>query len=187
MKAQENSVCPLYSAGIFTPLLLLCLAGFFAACNPTVDDLLSAQDCREVPCPPEARCVANNDGQFQCTPRDLDAGTLRDRGLRDTGLIPDGSPAIDSDGDGIPNGTDNCPMIPNPDQADTDLDTRGDACDEEPLRPNVRLTGQVLVVGGIVTDPEFTQTARGSSQGLDHLSNTQTESGSLQLKASLSP
>jgi beta-glucanase (GH16 family) len=36
---------------------------------------------------------------------------------------------LDSDGDGIPNPLDNCPMVPNPDQADYDGDGRGDLCD----------------------------------------------------------
>ena len=34
----------------------------------------------------------------------------------------------DSDGDGFVNVTDNCPSIPNPDQADTNADTLGDDC-----------------------------------------------------------
>ncbi len=35
----------------------------------------------------------------------------------------------DTDGDGIPDATDNCPAAPNPDQADGDMDGEGDACD----------------------------------------------------------
>jgi hypothetical protein len=38
----------------------------------------------------------------------------------------------DSDGDGIPDFTDNCPNVPNPDQADADGDGVGDACDNCP-------------------------------------------------------
>lgn len=36
---------------------------------------------------------------------------------------------IDTDGDGIPNNLDNCPSIPNPNQADTDGDGVGNVCD----------------------------------------------------------
>ncbi len=39
-------------------------------------------------------------------------------------------PILDADGDGIPNDVDNCPNTPNPDQADSDGDGTGDACDE---------------------------------------------------------
>ncbi len=37
----------------------------------------------------------------------------------------------DSDGDGIKNGTDNCALIPNPDQTNTDTDIYGDVCDKD--------------------------------------------------------
>jgi uncharacterized protein YodC (DUF2158 family) len=36
---------------------------------------------------------------------------------------------LDSDADGIPDASDNCPTTPNPGQADADGDGRGDACD----------------------------------------------------------
>jgi hypothetical protein len=42
-----------------------------------------------------------------------------------------GGSGQDADGDGISDTADNCPTIPNPDQADTDGDGLGDACDED--------------------------------------------------------
>ncbi len=43
---------------------------------------------------------------------------------------------LDSDGDGIFDGGDNCPSVPNPNQTDTDGDGVGDACDNCPLTHN---------------------------------------------------
>ncbi|MFP4601235.1 MAG: endonuclease I family protein, partial [Persicimonas sp.] len=37
----------------------------------------------------------------------------------------------DADGDGVPDGEDNCPTVSNPDQIDTDGDGLGDACDPD--------------------------------------------------------
>ncbi len=42
----------------------------------------------------------------------------------------------DTDGDGIPDSSDNCPKVANPDQKDTDGDGVGDACDNCPKVSN---------------------------------------------------
>ncbi len=40
----------------------------------------------------------------------------------------DCSPVPDTDGDGVPDDDDNCPLVPNADQADSNNDGVGDAC-----------------------------------------------------------
>ncbi len=45
------------------------------------------------------------------------------------GIRGPGDPEADSDGDGVPDATDNCPTVSNADQADADFDGVGDACD----------------------------------------------------------
>jgi hypothetical protein len=45
-------------------------------------------------------------------------------------------PRIDTDEDGVPNNTDNCPVTPNADQDDSDGDGIGDVCDVCPSDPN---------------------------------------------------
>jgi len=60
--------------------------------------------------------------------------TLRADGIGDlqqqhTVVVSEDGAPTDSDGDGIPDATDNCPRVPNPDQRDTDGDGIGDACD----------------------------------------------------------
>ena len=51
------------------------------------------------------------------------------------------STAPDFDGDGIPNGEDNCPQVANATQTDTDGDGIGDACDPAPTTPAAPLPG----------------------------------------------
>ena len=57
--------------------------------------------------------------------------------LASHGVLPAEEPAPDHDGDGVPDLADNCggppyALVPNPDQADTDDDGAGDACDNCP-------------------------------------------------------
>lgn len=50
---------------------------------------------------------------------------------------PDGGTNLDSDGDGIRNGVDNCPMTKNQMQTDSDMDGIGDACDNCPQTTDI--------------------------------------------------
>ncbi|MBZ0253469.1 MAG: trypsin-like peptidase domain-containing protein, partial [Candidatus Methylomirabilis sp.] len=58
----------------------------------------------------------------------------------------EGALSDDSDGDGVPNASDNCPTISNPTQADQDSDGYGDACDCAPTNPNIN-PGEVEIPG----------------------------------------
>jgi hypothetical protein len=54
----------------------------------------------------------------------------------------------DSDGDGFADCVDNCAAVANPDQADTDHDGLGDACDPKPTHFDYLLAGGRLTAGG---------------------------------------
>ena len=55
-----------------------------------------------------------------------DTGTINSWSLEICGV-----PQLDDDGDGVPNGSDNCPDTANVDQADMDTDGIGDVCDDD--------------------------------------------------------
>lgn len=47
------------------------------------------------------------------------------------------APVTDTDGDGVPDASDNCPAVANADQANADGDSLGDACDTNSYAPAV--------------------------------------------------
>ena len=59
---------------------------------------------------------------------------------------------FDDDNDGVPDATDNCPLISNPGQQDSDGDNIGDACDPDFVTDydirSFRVTKHTLSVGG---------------------------------------
>lgn len=60
--------------------------------------------------------------------------------------------APDSDGDGVFDGADNCPLVWNPDQTDTDGDRVGDVCDLTPYPVGGHLS---MVDRGVVLRATF--------------------------------
>jgi hypothetical protein len=76
---------------------------------------------------------------------------------RETDAPPDvafDGPSSDLDGDGIPNTTDNCPTVANPDQHDEDVDGIGNACDNCPATANPSQANADSDGVGDACDPE---------------------------------
>jgi hypothetical protein len=69
---------------------------------------------------------------------------------------------VDTDNDGVPDATDNCPTVANPGQANADADAHGDACDSNAFAPVAGAApadgngdeGSVLSTGGAFTDAD---------------------------------
>ena len=112
-------------------------------CDGSVDEAGSGGPCQiqngSGSCPGTLLCVGGQtlcDGDQPapeaCDGKDNDCNGEVDDGFPDTDK--DGTKdclEVDIDGDGVPDLDDNCPKDPNPQQADFDLDTVGDACDPD--------------------------------------------------------
>ena len=86
-----------------------CVAGVFGECDAPVNP--TEEVCDDI----DNDCDGQTDEAF---------GDLDEDGSADC-VDPD------RDGDGVANEVDNCPDIPNADQADLDLDSLGDVCDDD--------------------------------------------------------
>ncbi|MCA9564740.1 MAG: thrombospondin type 3 repeat-containing protein, partial [Myxococcales bacterium] len=107
-----------------TPLLLVIMATALIGCGEDPEATCSSDsECSSTEYCSEGACVA-----LQVTPCGDDRPCP-------SGLVcgADGfcarTDAVDTDGDGVNNGQDNCPNTPNADQADADGDGTGDACE----------------------------------------------------------
>lgn len=78
----------------------------------------------------------------------------------------------DADQDGIPDETDNCDSTPNPNQADTDLDGIGNACD--PTDPRTSTVGLTSAISVTVTRNAVTLSQAGSVVTLNYQVNGTT-------------
>jgi len=80
----------------------------------------------------ELECSAKEPMKEACDGADNDCDGETDEGYPDTDQ--DGTAdclETDADGDGTPDYQDNCPYVPNEDQANFDMDSLGDACDQD--------------------------------------------------------
>jgi hypothetical protein len=84
-------------------------------------------------CPSGLVCVDSGGGET-CELDAVAGGDAATADARPPDAIPvDGSPTLDSDGDGVVDAIDNCPQQPNPPQYDEDGDNLGDLCDPCPV------------------------------------------------------
>lgn len=82
--------------------------------------------------------------------QDLDGDGLTDAQELILGTNPQNP---DTDGDGVPDGSDNCPTVPNPNQLDSDSSGVGDACDT-----TFTLNSQLTVnATGLLTNVDFSK------------------------------
>ncbi|WP_347258601.1 thrombospondin type 3 repeat-containing protein [Methylocaldum sp.] len=85
--------------------------------------------------------INGNDGNFICNSA---PGSWNNYSKQAYALLvlqrATGGAFIDSDGDGVPDNTDNCRAVANPDQKDSDGDGVGDACDNCPNAANADQT-----------------------------------------------
>lgn len=130
----------------------------------------AGSSCSPNPCPqpPGACCFANGScaSAGDAAGCSSQGGVFQGAGVACTSVSCPVDPcAIDTDGDGVPDCIDNCPTVPNPDQADLDGDGIGSACDsDEPTAPvppaDDFVRGVVNLISGQSPNSNFTQDLR---------------------------
>lgn len=136
--------------------------------------------------------VETTEATYEHTYTEIFDGFVGVRVTDTNGLTAVGSTSISvtRDGDTIPDAEDNCPDVVNWDQADTDEDGIGDACDETPGWPEKDLDGVfVLEEGDVVPslEPSETPSASPSPSVAPSATPSPSETPSSSPSASVSP
>ncbi len=118
--------------------LVLAVSGCYSPTPP------SGAPCSNGECPTGLECIAD-----VCVQPGMDAPP--EDAASDDAIISDAessldAPFIDTDGDGVVDKTDNCPLVSNPGQRDHDVDSRGDVCD---VCPHISDDGSDLDADGV--------------------------------------
>jgi Beta-propeller repeat/Putative metal-binding motif len=128
--------------------------GYDDNCDGRIDEDLGSSTCGLGACARTIdNCVA---GVIQtCAPGLPAAETCN--GIDDdcNGMIDEAAGAADADGDGVAGVCDNCPATPNPDQADSNRDGSGDACQPWLTVSDIQPTAQgELLLAARAGDPQ---------------------------------
>jgi hypothetical protein len=103
------------------------------ACDPDIDGDGAANEADAFPLDPTEQLDTDGDGIGDRADRDDDNDGWTDKFEHRRGTSTKNP---DTDGDGLTDPADNCPLNPNPDQADVNGDGRGDVC-ADTVRPRI--------------------------------------------------
>jgi Domain of unknown function (DUF5122) beta-propeller/Thrombospondin type 3 repeat len=113
---------------------------FFDSDGKVTTDFFGDRDAAEaVVIQSDGKIVAVGDARNPNTSGGTTDGFALARYNTDGSLDADPTFGTDGDDDGIPDASDNCPLVPNPAQTDTDHDGIGDACDPRLDLPSISI------------------------------------------------
>ena len=124
-------------------------------CDGLSDEELGTTTCGTGECERTVQSCLNGAPQ-SCTPGTPATEVCDGKDNDCNNVVDDGNVCtIDTDGDGVPDSTDNCPTVSNADQKDTDGDGVGDACDVCPGDTGNDADGDGYCAGVMFNSPKI--------------------------------